>query len=82
MATTGPLSPERRSTAWSAGSRRWSGHPATARGIKADALAGAAVAALLVPQAMAYALLAGLRPRAGLLAAIVRSAPEVPPSSG
>lgn len=47
----------------------WPGYGA--RGVKSDALAGAAVAALLVPQAMAYALLAGLPPRSGLLAAIV-----------
>ena len=38
--------------------------------LAADALAGTIVAALLVPQAMAYAMLAGLPPQAGLYASI------------
>lgn len=39
--------------------------------LRADTLAGLTVAALLVPQAMAYALLAGLPPEAGLYAAAI-----------
>jgi len=38
---------------------------------KEDALAGIAVAAILTPQAIAYAMLAGLPPIAGLYAALV-----------
>lgn len=39
--------------------------------LRADTIAGLTVAALLVPQAMAYALLAGLPPQAGLYAAAI-----------
>ncbi len=39
--------------------------------LHADTIAGLTVAALLVPQAMAYALLAGLPPQAGLYAAAI-----------
>lgn len=39
--------------------------------LRPDVLAGLTVAALLVPQAMAYALLAGLPPQAGLYAAAI-----------
>src|ERR1700743_3698342 len=46
-------------------------HPTTAR---KDILAGVTVAAISLPQAMAYALLAGVDPRFGLYSAIVVTA--------
>ncbi len=39
--------------------------------LRGDAVAGLTVAVMLVPQAMAYALLAGLPPQVGLYAALV-----------
>lgn len=47
----------------------WKGY----RGVDlvADLLAGSVIAALLVPQAMAYAMLAGLPPQAGLLSSLL-----------
>lgn len=41
------------------------------RALRADLLAGAVVAAMLVPQAMAYAMLAGLPPHVGLYGALL-----------
>src|SRR5262245_66486798 len=44
------------------------------RSFRADLLAGLTVAAIAVPQAMAYALIAGIDPRFGLYTAIVMTA--------
>src|ERR1051326_4906038 len=46
----------------------------TWRAFRADLLAGLTVAAVAVPQAMAYALIAGIEPRYGLYTAIVMTA--------
>src|SRR5690606_12636471 len=48
---------------------RWS-HGYSRADLGPDLLAGATTAALLIPQAMAYAMLAGLPPIAGLYAAL------------
>ena len=68
--------PERRVGATSAGARRTSGLLSWARPydrtlVRSDLAAGVTVGAMLVPQAMAYALLAGLPPAVGLYAATV-----------
>src|SRR2546423_13645463 len=44
------------------------------KGFRHDLLAGLTVAAVAVPQAMAYALIAGVEPRYGLYTAIVMTA--------
>src|ERR1700736_1512494 len=44
------------------------------RGLRRDLIAGLTVAAVAVPQAMAYALIAGVDPRYGLYTAIVMTA--------
>ena len=42
--------------------------------LRADLVAGLTVAAVAVPQAMAYALIAGVEPRHGLYTAVVMTA--------
>src|SRR5580700_1773765 len=44
------------------------------KGFRKDLIAGLTVAAVAVPQAMAYALIAGIEPRYGLYTAIVMTA--------
>ena len=44
--------------------------------LRGDALAGVIVATLLIPQAMAYALLAGLPPQVGMYASLLPDTPH------
>src|SRR3954471_18281166 len=48
--------------------------PYTMQSFRADLIAGLTVAAVALPQAMAYALIAGIDPRYGLYTAIVMTA--------
>src|SRR5438445_6284619 len=52
----------------------WSLRASGGRGLRRDLVAGLTVAAVAVPQAMAYALIAGIEPRYGLYTAMVMTA--------